>query len=209
MHKKFLFLFIAFSPLRLIAQEAESDSATSKQWNFSAWAEMFIIPHDEDSFNPTFYARHKTLHLEARYNYEDKNTASLWAGYRFKFGKGVKFVIVPMAAIVFGNTNGVAPGLEMEIMYKKFDFYSESEHVFDFNSKENNFFYMYTELAIRPINALRTGIMTQRTRVFESDRELQRGIFAEYYFGRFRAGVFYFSPFASDQFWVASFSVDF
>ena len=148
-------------------------------------------------------------HLEARYNYEDKNTASLWAGYRFKFGKGVKFVIVPMAAIVFGNTNGVAPGLEMEIMYKKFDFYSESEHVFDFSSKENNFFYMYTELAIRPINALRTGIMTQRTRVFESDRELQRGIFAEYYFGRFRAGVFYFNPFDSDQFWVASFSVDF
>ena len=118
-------------------------------------------------------------------------------------------MIVPMAAIVFGNTSGVAPGLEMEIMDKKFDFYSESEHVFDFSSKENNFFYMYTELAIRPINALRTGIMTQRTRVFESDRELQRGIFAEYYFGRFRAGVFYFSPFASDQFWVASFSVDF
>ena len=209
MHKKFLFLFIAFSPLRLIAQEAESDSASSKQWNFSAWAEMFIIPHDEAIFNPTFYARHKTLHLEARYNYEDKNTAFLWAGYRFKFSKGVKFVIVPMAAIVFGNTNGVAPGLEMEIIYKKFDFYSESEHVFDFSSKENNFFYMYTELAIRPINALRTGIMTQRTRLFESDRELQRGIFAEYYFGRFRAGVFYFSPFASDQFWVASFSVDF
>ena len=209
MQKKYLFLLIAFFPLRLIAQQAETDSTTTKEWNFSAWAEMFIIPHDEDIFNPTFYARHKTLHLEGRYNYEDKNTASLWAGYRFKFGKQVKFVLVPMAAIVFGNTNGVAPGLEMEIMYKKFDFYSESEHVFDFSSKENNFFYMYSELAIRPIHGLRTGIMTQRTKLFKSDRELQRGIFAEYYFGRFRAGVFYFSPFASDQFWIASFSVDF
>lgn len=209
MQKKYLFLLIAFFPLRLIAQEADSDSAATKEWNFSAWAEMFIIPHEDDIFNPTFYARHKTLHLEARYNYEDKNTASLWTGHRFKFGKGVKFVLVPMAAIVFGNTNGVAPGLEMEIMYKKFDFYSESEHVFDFSSRENNFFYMYSELAIRPIRALRTGIMTQRTKLFESDRELQRGIFAEYYFGRFRAGVFYFSPFASDQFWIASFSVEF
>ena len=209
MQKKYLLLLIALFPLRLIAQEAESDSATTKEWSFSAWAEMFIIPHEDDIFNPTFYARHKTLHLEARYNYEDKNTASLWAGYRFKFGKQVKFVLVPMAAIVFGNTNGVAPGLEMEIMYKKFDFYSESEHVFDFSSRENNFFYMYSELAIRPIHALRTGIMTQRTKLFESDRELQRGIFTEYYFGRFRAGVFYFNPFASDQFWIASFSVDF
>jgi hypothetical protein len=68
---------------------------------------------------------------------------------------------------------------------------------------------MYSELAIRPIHALRNSIMTQRTRLFESDREWQRGIFAEYYFGRFRAGVFYFSPLASDQFWIASLSVDF
>lgn len=208
MNKKYLLLLIGFTSLKLFAQENQIDSASS-QWNFSAWAEMFIIPGEEDFFNPTFYARGKTLHLEARYNYEDKNTASLWAGRRFKFGKGVKFVIVPMAAIVFGNTNGVAPGLEIEIMYKKFDFYSESEHVFDFNTKENNFFYMYSELAIRPIQPIRTGLIAQRTRLFESAREVQHGIFAEYYFGRFRAGVFYFSPFNSDNYWIASFSVDF
>jgi hypothetical protein len=81
--------------------------------------------------------------------------------------------------------------------------------VFDLSSGENNFFYNYSELAITPIEPLRTGIMTQRTRLFESQREFERGIFAEYYFGRFRTGVFYFNPFAQDNFWVASFSVDF
>src|ERR1044072_7283523 len=104
MTKKHLLLWIALASLKLSAQEIQIDSANS-QWNFSAWAEMFIIPGEEDFFNPTFYARHKSLHLEARYNYEDRNTASLWAGHRFKFGKGVKFVFVPMGAIVFGNTN--------------------------------------------------------------------------------------------------------
>jgi hypothetical protein len=208
MSRKYLFILIGFIPLQVATQESQTDSAGAF-WNFSAWAELFIIPGDEDFFNPTFYARHKTLHFEGRYNYEDRNTASMWAGRRFKFGKGVKFVFVPMAAIVFGNTNGVAPGLEIEIMYKKFDFYSESEHVFDFNTKENNFFYMYSELAIRPIQSLRVGLMAQRTRVFESDREIQRGIFAEYYFGRFRIGAFYFSPFAADNYWIASASVDF
>ena len=101
------------------------------------------------------------------------------------------------------------PGLEMEIVYRKFDLYSESEYIFDLTGKENNFFYAYSELAIRPINPLRTGITIQRTRLFQSERELQRGIFAEYYFGRFRLGAFYFSPFASDNFWIASASVDF
>jgi len=208
MDKRCVFVFFALASLKIFAQENPTDSARS-HWNFSAWAEMFIIPGEEDFFNPTFYARTEKLHLEGRYNYEDRNTASIWGGRRFKFGSGVKFLFVPMAAVVFGNTNGVAPGLEIEIGWKKFDFYSESEYVFGFNDKENNFFYMYSELAMRPINPIRTGIMAQRTRVFESDREFQRGIFAEYYFGRFRAGVFYFSPFASDNYWIASFSVDF
>lgn len=208
MSKKLLLLLIFFASLKLSAQESQTDS-TGSQWNFSAWAETFIIPGEEDFLNPTFYARHKSLHLEARYNYEDRNTVSIWAGHRFKFGNTVKFVVVPMGAIILGNTDGIAPGLEVEITYKKFDFYSESEYVFDFHSKENNFFYNYSELAIRPIDPLRTGIMTQRTRLFESPRELERGIFAEYYFGRFRAGIFYFNPFASDNFWIASFSVDF
>ena len=110
---------------------------------------------------------------------------------------------------VVGNTNGIAPGLELEIMYKKFDFYSESEHVFDFNTKENNFFYMYSELAIRPIKAIRTGMITQRTRLYETERELNRGIFGEYYFGGFRVGAFYFNPFSDDNFLIASLSVDF
>jgi len=208
MRKKYLLLLFVFVSIKLFAQETVTDSTGSK-WNFSAWAEYFIIPGEQDFFNPTFYARSDKLHFEGRYNYEDRNTASFWGGGRFKFGKGVKFVIVPMAGIVFGNTDGIAPGLEMEIMYKKFDFYTESEHVFDFNTKENNFFYMYSELAFRPIKSIRTGMITQRTRLYETDRELNRGVFGEYYFGRFRVGAFYFNPFASDGFLIASFSVDF
>src|SRR6476659_2803564 len=122
MRKKYFLLLIGFVSLKLAAQENQIDSAGS-QWNFSAWAEMFIIPGEEDFFNPTFYARHNSLHLEARYNYEDKNTASLWAGHRFKFGKGVKFVFVPMGSIMFGNTTNLASCIEMEITYKKFYFY--------------------------------------------------------------------------------------
>jgi hypothetical protein len=121
----------------------------------------------------------------------------------------VKFEVTPMAGIVFGSTDGIATGLEIDITYKKFDLYSESEHVFDFAGKENNFFYMYSELAINPIKQLRLGILAQRTRLYESDREIQRGVLAEYYFRRCRAGLFYYSPFADDNFVALSFSVDF
>ena len=208
MSKKYRLLLVSLVALKLFAQEKPIDTAGS-QWNFSAWSEVFIMPDEKDIFNPTFYARHQSLHLEGRYNYEDRNTVSTWVGRKFEFGQPVEFVFVPMGGIIFGNTNGMAPGLEMEIVYRKFDFYSEMEYVFDFESRQNNLFYMYSELAIRPIDALRTGIIAQRTKLVETEHEIQRGLFAEYYFKRFRAGVFYFSPFSSDNFWIASVSVDF
>src|SRR5262245_17919341 len=98
MGTKLCLLLIGLVSLNAYAREPDS---TNEQWRFSEWAEMFIIPGEEDFFNPTFYARHKNLHLEGRFNYEDRNTASIWAGRRFKFGKAVEFVFVPMAAIVF------------------------------------------------------------------------------------------------------------
>jgi hypothetical protein len=208
MKKGCLATLICLVGLVTAAQENSGDSS-GRKWSFSAWAEEFILPGENDYFNPTFYARTKTVHLEGRYNYEDRNTASFWGGRRFAFGSNVKFVLVPMAAVVVGNSNGLAPGFETEVIFKKLDFYSESEYLFDFKTRENNFFYMYSELALRPINAIRTGIIAQRTKLFETVHEVQRGLFGEYYFGRFRAGVFYFNPFNTDHFWIASVSVDF
>src|SRR5262245_46768837 len=90
MSKKIALFVILIISVNCFAQE--KPKATTKKWNFSAWTELFILPDEEDFFNPTFYARSDKLHFEGRYNYEDRNTASFWAGWRFKFGKDVKFV---------------------------------------------------------------------------------------------------------------------
>ena len=208
MRKKYLFLLLGFVSIKLFAQETVTDSA-DKKWNFSAWAEYFIIPGEQDFFNPTFYARSDKLHFEGRYNYEDRNTASFWGGWRFKFGKGVKFVVVPMIGGVVGNTNGIAPGLETSLAWKKLDFYSESEYVIDFDGKGNNFFYTWTELAITPFRNFRTGIVGNRTRLFQSDLEVEKGIFAQYSFWKLTAGVHYFNPFSSDEFVIATLGIEF
>jgi len=213
MHKFITVCILIIAPDILFAQlqhdVPENDSVNSK-WSFSLWGDYFIIPDDKDIFNPTFYADHKSLHFEARYNYEDLNTASAFAGWRFETGNTLQFVAIPMMSIVFGNTNGIAPGLEVELIYKKFDFYSESEYLFDFSGKENNFAYTYTELAATIFKEhVRTGLTGQRTRLYQTKLDIQRGVFAEYYFGRFRVGAYYYDPFSSSNLGVISFSVDF
>jgi hypothetical protein len=155
------------------------------------------------------YADHKALHLEARYNYEDVETGSVFGGWVFEAGNKLAVSLTPMIGIVFGNTNGIAPGLEASLAWKKFDFYSETEYVFDFDGKENNFLYTWTELAISPFRNFRTGISANRTRLFQSDLEVEKGIFIQYSFWKLTAGVHYFNPFSNDDFVIATLGIEF
>lgn len=150
------------------------------------------------------YLDYKSFHLEPRYNYEEQNTGSVFAGWKFEAEGKVSFAATPMVGIVFGSLKGFAPGLELELSYKAFDFYSESEYVIDQAGSQFNFFYMWTELGYSPVEKFRTGISAQRTRLYETGLDLQRGVFAEYSFWKLTAGFHYYNPFTTDYFFIAS-----
>lgn len=150
------------------------------------------------------YLDYKSFHLEPRYNYEAQNTGSVFAGWKFEAEGKFSFAATPMVGIVFGDLKGFAPGLELELSHKAFDFYSESEYVIDQAGSQYNYFYMWTELGYSPVEKFRTGISVQRTRLYETGLDIQRGIFAEYSFWKLTAGLHYFNPFSTDYFFIAS-----
>lgn len=149
------------------------------------------------------------LHLEARYNYEDRNTASLFAGLNFSFGNQLKFSLTPMAGLVFGRLNGAAPGLETDLSYKIFDFNSQSEYVIDFSDKTNDFAYTYLQLGATLLNNFKIGMAAQRTQAYKTNLDLQRGIFTEYSFQKLNAVFTWFNPFTSSYFFIVALSVSF
>ena len=203
-----IFIFFVGLPYLLSAQEKTTDS-TEPAWSFSSSAFYYFIPEEENVFSVVGYVDHNALHLEARYNYEDQNTASVFAGWRLETGKNFQFAATPMAGFAFGNTNAFIPALELEASYNIFDFYSESEYVVDFESKENNFLYTWSEVAVNPTDFLRLGVVAQRTRLYETEFDLQRGLLAQYSFWKLTAGAYYFNPFSHDDFLTVSLSVDF
>jgi hypothetical protein len=208
MHKTFFILLLLAVSSKLFGQETNKDSADSR-WSFSLGGYFYFIPEDKNTYTLIGSADHKNLHLETRYNYEDVNTASAFAGWRFDLGKKVQFSVTPMLGFAVGNSDGLVPAVELEASYKKFDFYSESEYMIDFAAKENNFFYVWSELAITPVDPLRTGISIQKTRLYQTGRDVQRGVFAEYSFWKLTAGVYYFNPFSSEDFVICSLSIAF
>jgi hypothetical protein len=77
-----------------------------------------------------------------------------------------------------GNTNGIAPGLELDFQFYGFEFSSQSEYVLDFNDKENFYFYNWTDFTYSPIEWLWFGLSLQRTRLYQTDLEFQYGLMA-------------------------------
>lgn len=170
----FSFLIVMFCSAPGFAQQEHTES-DPKVWEFGADMNFYFFS-DDFFVLPAIRADKNKLHLEARYNYEDMNTFSGWVGYNFIGGKNLEFVITPMLGGVVGNSNGIAPGLEVTLNYKGFEFYSESEYLFETESNENNFYYNWIDLTYSPKDWLWFGISGQRTRLYQTDLEIQRGI---------------------------------
>jgi hypothetical protein len=166
----------------LLAQTATDASPTSpadttvKPWSFSLTTYGYIVPHDRSYASPTFTADHERLHLEARYNYENQETGSLWIGYNLSVGDKLLLEAIPMIGVVFGNTNGIAPGYKFSLTYKRFDLSTEGEYVFDTKERAGSSFYSWNELTYSPRDWFRAGLVSQRTRAYHTELDVQRGL---------------------------------
>jgi hypothetical protein len=103
------FLIIA-APQVLFAQKEAADS-TNKNWSYSLSGFYYFLPEEDNIFLPIFTADYKSLHLESRYNYEDLNTVSAFAGWRFETGNNFQFAATPMLGMAFGTQMHSSPHL--------------------------------------------------------------------------------------------------
>lgn len=207
--KKFIFisalLFTGFLSVLNFAQE--EDALSSSEWNFSVETDLYFT--DPFIFLPIFIADKGNLHLEARYNYEDLITISGWVGYNFFGGEEFEYFITPLIGAVVGRTDGIAPGLEFTLSYAGFELYSESEYLFDFASSEYNFFYSWTDLTYSPLDWLWFGISGQRTRLYQTELEIQRGVLLGVSYKNFEFTGYYYNAFSDDDFLMLSIAAGF
>lgn len=202
--KKFLLLILVISALSARGQNSDS---SSKSWAIDASVNNYFIPNDLLVMPVLSYDRER-LHLETRYNYEDLKTASLWGGYNFELGKKLKLEATPMLGFVFGQTDGIAPGVEFTLSYKKFYLYHETEYLFNFDDHSSNYYYQWSELGYSPTAWLNFGLTAQKTKVFQSNLDIQRGIFAGGTYKALYVTGYYFNPFDENRLFVLTLGVN-
>ena len=168
--------------------------ADDEAWSVSVSTYAYIVPDDREYVQPTVTADRGWLHLEVRYNYEALDTGSAWLGYNFSGGDTVAWEFTPMVGGVFGETTGVAPGYSGSLSWRKLELYSEGEHVFDSGGSSDDFLYNWSELTFAPVEWFRFGLVTQRTRLYQTDRDIERGVLAGFSFKKMSLTGYVLNP---------------
>jgi hypothetical protein len=168
-------------------------------WAYSATGMYYSFRDQDDFLLAVATADRGPLHLEARYNYEAIDSGSLFVGWKFSGGEKLTYELTPILGGVFGQKEGIAPGLEAAVAYGIADFYMEAEYVRDLEVRQDSFTYAWSELGLSPLEWLRFGLVGQRTTVYQSDRDIQRGLFAELMYHKMSLGLYVFNPDDSDN----------
>ena len=205
MRKNFYLLIFVVASTRMFAQEQSPEPSA---WEFNPDVSLYFLP-DDFFVLPVFRADKNRLHLEARYNYEDRETFSGWVGYNFSGGKKLEYLITPMIGGVVGLTDGLAPGLEFTLTLGRFELYDEMEYLFDADSNENNYFYSWSDLTYSPTDWLWVGISGQRTRLYQTDVEYQRGLLIGAGLKSLELNAYFFNIDTDDPFIMVNLSVGF
>jgi hypothetical protein len=197
------------APPNTPAAAAPASESEEPTWEFNLSGALYVLPDEEDFLQPTLRIDRGLFHFEARYNYEDRDSTSFFAGANFTFGEKVQLTLTPMLGGLVGKTDGIVPALEASLTAGRFEAYAEAEYVFDLEDSDSKFFYMWSELSFWPTDWLRAGVVTQRTRVFQTDRDIERGLLVGFAFRRVDGSVYFFNPGSDDHYTVVSIGVSF
>lgn len=199
---------VAIALLLLLVPSFVSAEEEEGSWEFYASVYGYDVSED-DYLQPSVTADRGALHLELRHNYEDLSTTSLWAGWNFGGGEKVEVEGTIMVGAVAGSTDGLAPGYRLSVSWSKLELTSEGEYLFDADASSGNFAYAWSELSFAPVEWLRFGLVGQRTKAYETEREIQRGVLVGISAGRLDFTAYMLNPDDDETLWVAALGVSF
>lgn len=169
-------------------------------WEFSGEIYFYFLPEEDFYVMPIAAGDRGSLHLEARYNYEDFRSFSFFTGCIFTTGKKDQLEVIPLLGGIIGNRLGIVPGVEIDILWNHFEFYSEAEYVFDLRSRESNFFYNWAESRYYLGSWLLLGVTSQQIREVTGGWLVENGFLAGLNFSSCSGLVYLFNPGSENRF---------
>jgi hypothetical protein len=165
---------------------------------------MNVAPSEPDYLQPTLTADRGALHLEGRYNYEDRESASAFVGWNYetKIETQLRLALTPMFGAAAGKTHGAIPALELTLGFPRLELYSESEYFFDSSDSNDSFFYNWSELALSATDWISAGLVSGQ--LIHNSREIRGGPMVRLTRGPWEGTACFLNPGSEEHYFVGS-----
>jgi hypothetical protein len=157
-------------------------------------------PDDDGYLSAILSADRGALHLEARWAYEGRDTASFSVGHNFEWEGDVSGSATPMIGYAFGETDGVVPAVSLELSWKALTFTTDVEYLIATSDESDDFLYSWSELSWTFADKFLVGLVGQRTNVFDQELTIDRGFFVGAALGRTYVTAYVFNPDQDDPY---------
>jgi hypothetical protein len=157
-------------------------------------------PHGDGYLSGILAADRGTLHLEARWAYEGRDTASFFVGRNMEWEGTVSGSATPMIGYAFGDTNGIVPALSLALNWKELTFTTDAEYLLATADDSDDFFYSWSELYWTFGGRFALGLVGSRTNVFDQELTVDRGFLVGVALGKAYVTAYVFNPDQDDPY---------
>lgn len=149
------------------------------------------------------YQASSNWYAEARYNYEDIETFSLYLGKSFSGEKSLAYTLTPIVGAAMGRFRAISAGLNADLEYGKFFFSAQSQYSLatDKGKGSDDFFYSWSEVGFQPVDWFYAGASFQQT-YMANEKLLEPGALIGFSFGRFSIPVYGFDLLNAQRYFI-------
>ena len=161
-----------------------------------------IVPEEPFSLTPIVYFNNDVFYAEARYNYEELHTASLYVGKYFSKAGKLSIDIAPLLGVVAGELNAGSVGASLELRWGRWLWSMIPQYTFSWKDKSENFFYSWSELTFAVSEWFYLGPAAQRTKFFETPFEADSGLTLGFNLKQWSMPLYAFNPWNDERYFM-------
>lgn len=176
--------------------------AAVEQYHYAGKGQPYV-------FMPMAYLQTaQNWYAEARYNYEDMETVSLYLGRSFTGDKRFSWSFTPMVGAAMGRFKGISTGLNIDLEYDRFFLSAQSQYSMATakGKGSDDFFYSWSEAGYQPLNWLYAGASFQQTYT-SYERLLEPGVLLGFSFSRFSVPLYGFDLFNKSRYFIIGLTI--
>lgn len=162
----------------------------------------YMHPNEGASMVPMAHITRNNWYGEARYNYDETQTLSLYAGRTFARHGAFNWSATPVIGGLMGRMNGGSVGVNMDLGYEKIFFTTQSQYTFSMEQSSNRYFFSWSELGYQALPWLYGGMALQQLNVYQTPGRLEPGCMLGLSLKNFTVPVYVFNPSGGETYFV-------